>query len=326
MKFVDLSPGRFSKLQERIDRVGGKMTVTIDHRQTSHAFGPAGLFIHSVNTALANGAPRMIATVGITDPVSLALKPTDSLGVLTDPVALSSNIEAMTSPEFVIQEALDMPMMTPASIQLVQSAAGTAPAGLVTLVAHHGPLPQATPRLGPYTEMINGGQVRRRLLQMNRPVLYLHGHIHEDVVEMVRGSGVAPQATSWPVIIIAAPLLSEGFNRIDVEFASDGRVLGLILQRIRVDARVGSIVRVAPERISIGARKTIDSRYRKFFIRVVSAHGVSGEDLVRIGAESDPVISPAEVEEVVSEAVWAGILETSSDDREPFSSREFLFR
>ncbi len=35
-------------------------------------------------------------------------------------------------------------------------------------------------RIAPYTEVVNGGNVRRRLTNCGKPVVYLHGHIHDD--------------------------------------------------------------------------------------------------------------------------------------------------
>lgn len=325
MKFVDLGRERFRVLQTRANAAGSSIIVTDFHRETSHVHETGSVYLHSVNSALANGAPRTIEMLGIVDPLASLIRTIDSSNLLGDAAALSAALEA-SNPGFAIQESLDMPVIPPEILADIQSSVANIASGLVVVIAHHGFLPQATPRFGPYTEMINGGQVRRRLLQLGRPLLYLHGHIHEDSVEVIRGSGVGPNSSDWPVVTISAPLLREGFNRIDIEYARDGRVLGLILQRIRVVMGTGSIVRMPAERISIGARRTIDFRYRKFFVDVMSAYGMSGADLIRLGEQSQTPMTKDEVEDIVTEAVWAGILESASDEREPFETREYLFR
>ena len=67
---------------------------------------------------------------------------------------------------------------------------------LSVIVAHHNLLPQRLPRLAPYTELVNGGALRASLGELGKPVLYLHGHIHEDPIEILRSPGGAPSAAS----------------------------------------------------------------------------------------------------------------------------------
>lgn len=325
MPFVDFGSERFEKLQERLVAAGRPTIVTTSHRYTAPVLASGSLFLHSVNTARGNGAPRLIAEFALEDLVSQLLDPMDSDGILRDAAVLAAKA-AGVGPTVVVQESLDMPLIDPEDLDHVQAQAVTSLAGLLVLTGHHGFLPQSTPRFGPYTEMVNGGQVRRRLTQLGRPVLYLHGHIHEDSLEIVRAGQAGDTGVGWPVISIAAPLLQAGFNRVEVEFARDGRVLGLLIHRLRVDQGAGTVVAGPPQRVAIGARKHIDVKHREFFIEVIQSKGMSGEDLINLGAKPAHDMSADEVEDVVTEAVWSGVLESSSDSRDPFEWREFLFR
>jgi hypothetical protein len=87
---------------------------------------------------------------------------------------------------------------------------------LLILIAHHNLLPQSQPRISPYTELINSGSIRTALLDLHRPVLYLHGHTHEDRVEIIS------RPNSEKIAIISAPTVEHGFNEIEVVFTKSG--------------------------------------------------------------------------------------------------------
>lgn len=102
------------------------------------------------------------------------------------------------------------------------------------VLAHHNLLPQTTPRTSPYGELINGGRARMKLALLSRPVIYLHGHIHSDPLEVIGGGdsrvGVA---TGTKIVSIAAPTLESGFNEVKIEFNSRGYPLGCVIVRWR---------------------------------------------------------------------------------------------
>lgn len=87
---------------------------------------------------------------------------------------------------------------------------------LLVVAAHHNILPQRLPRLAPYTELVNSGAIRATLMDMSRPVLYLHGHIHEDPVEVLQVPG------GEPLVCISAPEASSGFNILELNFSKVG--------------------------------------------------------------------------------------------------------
>lgn len=97
------------------------------------------------------------------------------------------------------------------------------------LIAHHNILPQARVRLDVYTELINSGLVRSRLCDCHKPVVYLHGHIHDDPVEVVT-NGMA----TGTLISISAPEIEKGFNLIEMHFSPSRQPLGCVLTRYRL--------------------------------------------------------------------------------------------
>ena len=98
------------------------------------------------------------------------------------------------------------------------------------VVAHHNLMPQAFTRVAPYTHVLNGGMARTRLSSCERSVLYLHGHIHESPIEVVRQ--YAPGRGQ--LICISAPLLIHGYNLLELSFTDDGLPLGCLVRQFRI--------------------------------------------------------------------------------------------
>jgi hypothetical protein len=113
------------------------------------------------------------------------------------------------------------------------------------ILAHHGLLPQATTRMQIYSELLNSGSVRFSLASHGRPVIYCHGHIHEDPIEIV----THPQQENGRVVMISAPLLKDGFNLINLIFNTEGSSLGCEIFPFRLQN--GQIVKKEAIRISL---------------------------------------------------------------------------
>ncbi len=102
---------------------------------------------------------------------------------------------------------------------------------LPCIVGHHNVLPQATPRVSPFGELLNQGELRSTLLALNRPALYLHGHIHTDPVEIL----TSPSFPKAKLVCVSAPCIWQGVNVIDVFFSRAGEPLGIAIHPLRVD-------------------------------------------------------------------------------------------
>lgn len=125
---------------------------------------------------------------------------------------------------------LDTPALSEDSVtELMQEVYGAPSNVLSVIVAHHNLLPQRLPRLAPYTELVNGGALRASLGELGKPVLYLHGHIHEDPIEILKSPGGSP------VISISAPKLSSGFNIIDLVYSPQTMPIACHVTPLRFD-------------------------------------------------------------------------------------------
>ena len=90
------------------------------------------------------------------------------------------------------------------------------------VVTHHNILPPATPRVALYTEPLNGGLVRKQLTSCHKSVLYCHGHVHNDPIEIV----IDQKRNASQLICLSAPKLIDGFNVIIIEYSKPGIPLG----------------------------------------------------------------------------------------------------
>nr|WP_066564807.1 metallophosphoesterase [Sphingobium sp. TKS] len=111
----------------------------------------------------------------------------------------------------------DTPAFSDNSIAHLVETAGKMPREeQLVVVAHHNLLPQRMTRLAPYTELVNSGAVRASLMEAGRPILYLHGHIHTDPVEVLSVPG------GDALVCISAPAAEDGFNIIEGSVAKIG--------------------------------------------------------------------------------------------------------
>lgn len=108
---------------------------------------------------------------------------------------------------------------------------------LPIVIAHHNVLPQLEPRLAPYSELVNAGQLRRLMTDLDRPIVYLHGHIHDDPVEIIS----IPNKKKSKLISISAPSLVQGFNEISVYLARNGTPCGLRITPFRYRGAAGVV-------------------------------------------------------------------------------------
>ncbi|MDU0362488.1 metallophosphoesterase [Rhizobium sp. 25PS6] len=106
------------------------------------------------------------------------------------------------------------------------------------IVGHHNLLPQKTPRISPYAEMLNAGFVRTQILSANKPILYLHGHIHQDPIEVVSD----PRKPGSQLISISAPEIGSGFNEIILFITDQDDLIGVRVIPYRTRPGDGTLV------------------------------------------------------------------------------------
>lgn len=141
-------------------------------------------------------------------------------------VAILENYEAEHGPTLGFDlsgERLDTPAFKAADIDAFMTHTHhLGPEWANVLVTHHALLPQALVRIALYTELLNGGLFRTRMLTAPTPVVYLHGHIHADPIEVIRSPSHPGQ-----IVSVSAPKLASGFNLIEFMYSESGVLLGL---------------------------------------------------------------------------------------------------
>lgn len=190
---------------------------------------------------------------------------------------------------------LDTPAFSGESIQrFVDDQANRPGASVLVACAHHNILPQRTTRLAPYTELVNSGAFRSALLELARPVIYLHGHIHEDPVEIVT------TPSGGPLVCISAPEAARGFNIIELVFTHTGLPLVCNLRPWRLED--SGVFRERPRQtipIAAGRRKPTDAVHQSIYRDVVSARDRYWSGLVETAADAGAAVPEDAAEEAL---------------------------
>lgn len=137
---------------------------------------------------------------------------------------------------------------------------------LPVLVSHHNLLPQALPRIKMYGELLNAGRVRTTIEGLNRTVLYLHGHIHDDPVEILHH----PKFKQSKLIAISAPAFRRGFNIIDFYENDYNQIYAVEVSAFRVTESGGSLEAFTTP-ISLLEPRDIIKRLPKDDLRVLNS-------------------------------------------------------
>lgn len=147
----------------------------------------------------------------------------------------------------LIGEQLDTPAILEEHLATVEhTIQSLAQAGVAIVLGHHALLPQARVRIDLYTELVNGGRFRNALATLGANVLYVHGHLHEDPVEIISH----PTIQKGRLIVVSAPLFQDGFNVIEIFFEDGGQPIGCKIHPYRMQP-FGSVRRVPAIRIPL---------------------------------------------------------------------------
>lgn len=208
-----------------------------------------------------------------------------------------------------LYEQIDTPAIDEHTMSLLTTSLSHLGESIMPVIcAHHNLLPQAMPRIAPYSELINGGAVRTSLLNLNRPLIYLHGHLHTSPIEVVR----VPDRASSAIISISAPLFRDGYNVIEIAFNQEAVPLGCRVVFHRLD---GSQCRIAGSHI-IPAWTAAEG------LRLATGRA---REVMRV-LEPDTVVSrgdllaqlnwpPVELDDALAELRWLGIIDIPNHER-----------
>ncbi|WP_278247964.1 metallophosphoesterase family protein [Limimaricola soesokkakensis] len=222
--------GKFSKLANEAQSVDW-VTIPIDE-VVRHRIGGTENGIDAIlcNSSVGSWSPHML-------PQGLAEK-FETTELELPPIAASAsedyavgeaNVEgeAESRSEQLFQQ-LDTPYFSRRTLETLADSFSDSESTSCILIAHHNILPQRTPRILAYGEMLNAGHVRQFLMESERNIVYLHGHIHEDPIEVI--SSPAPGSSGFAkatIVSISAPKIEDGFNEVTV-FLTDANEIYLV--------------------------------------------------------------------------------------------------
>lgn len=208
-----------------------------------------------------------------------------------------------------VYESIDTPAIEAETLDLLRLGILELPeTSLPVIAAHHNLLPQTTPRIAPYSELLNAGSVRAALLALRRPVVFLHGHLHDDPVEIVR----TPAHPHGAIISVSAPLLRDGFNVVEIAFGATGVPLGCQIAPFRMVG--GHVVRQDAQMIPLWTSSEgmglATPRARDLMKHLEPCVVFFQADLVRrLGWAAD------EVDDALIELRWLGLLQIRNPER-----------
>jgi len=270
---------KFKPLAVAMEAAGARNYPTLASVAFQINKGTAVAAVHLLNSCWGCGEPENI-------PVEFR----DAIKTAIDDVIKADAKAAAT----YYDRQLDTPAFDADTIAEVGTAVAEGPpTTMPILVAHHNLLPQRTPRLAPYTELVNSGALRAALVESGRPCLYLHGHIHEDPVEVVTVSQ-AP-----PLVIVSAPEAAAGFNIIEIVFTLSGLPLACDINPYRFEAGVMKKLPTISVPLIGARRRSNDRRLAKLYAKILDEGESYWSDVMRYARVIDADISEEEVVEIL---------------------------
>ncbi|MGA8026639.1 MAG: metallophosphoesterase [Bryobacteraceae bacterium] len=296
---------KFKSFQLAWERVGLPV-LTVDGVRISDIASPTAgqVRILSMNSSIGCGEKRYLPPE-IADELEAILKKFAASAPPKDAFAL-------------IGETLDTPAFQQKDIDDACSGIANGGAGIMPIVlSHHNLLPQALPRIALYAELLNAGIARSRLLGLRRTLLYCHGHIHDDPIEILADAS----APGTHVICVSAPTLSRGFNSIAVEFGRKGFPLGCIITRYRFNTRDGSVenesIRIPLHTPNFDSIRRLGNDHVLQIIESLAEEEIRFKDLQNNLKRDRGRLQTATLAESLLEAEWLGCIALRNQEYEP---------
>lgn len=201
-------------------------------------------------------------------------------------------------------DQLDTPYVAAVAIQRLGEIIETIPRkDAIVIIGHHNILPQEQPRLASYAELLNAGYLRRFLLSLGRPVIYLHGHTHHYLFEEV--SCTIPNAK---LVCIASPQIGDGFNEISIYFDEQRCVLGMRLLPWRISQDRGKFSAETQNQIAVSLQDGTSQHPTKsaglVFSSLVAGQRYSLRDIETILSSNTNAPQPIHLDEIVLELLF----------------------
>lgn len=241
--------------------------------------------------------------------------------IRTELEALLKGYSSTASPKAafaLLGETLDTPAFLHDDVEGVcREIRGLNATALPVVVAHHNILPQPLLRVELYTELLNAGVIRSRLSRLQRPLLYCHGHIHDDPLEIVH----EPQYAGSRIVCVSAPELVQGFNLLQVEFGSKGFPLGCRVFTFRLDHHNGE-VRPLETRVPLclpdqrGIGRLANERVPRL-LSILPNSDMRLGDLHERVLQQGVALTMDQLADLLAEAEWLGAVQITNREESP---------
>jgi hypothetical protein len=221
--------GKFAPLQDAFKHVGWRPPPVQTYVRYNIPGKHSKLPLVLMNSSIGSWS-KALFPAGLRDTLFGSNEDADPI-ILSDSKPFGDGLPAASPKNILTQvyEQIDTPYFRAVDLDEIAQDIGRNQETTV-VVSHHNILPQYLPRISYFGEVLNAGYARRVFLNAKANILYLHGHIHDDPVEIVRlASDRGPQ-----IISIAAPEVWKGFNKITL-FYENHRPFLIRLTRYRVD-------------------------------------------------------------------------------------------
>lgn len=270
-------------------------------RRTTHVESGRQLSVFSLNSCIGCGEWQVLPAPIRTE-----------LGKLLDQMHSSASDGAFD----LVGEQLDTPMFLASDVEELQIAISDAPQHASSIIlSHHNLLPQAMTRVDLYTEMINSGAMRTMITRHNRPIVYCHGHIHTDPIEVIsdgrfRGS---------QLIAVSAPLITQGFNLLTFHYDRNNHPVGLTVDFYRLQENASVVldetVRIPLRTDGIDRIPDVDIVW---LLQILDLKPQRFSDLQkRFNEKRDKSANANTMQSILLEAEWASLIEIRNRGESP---------
>ena len=165
-----------------------------------------------------------------------------------------------------------------------------------------------------YTELLNSGSMRECLLSLEKPVLYLHGHIHDNPIEIIQ----SPRFNNAKIISISAPLLIPsklykdnkfGYNRIKVIFSQGNVPIGCEI--IQHEFSNGSHIKQESKIRFWSPPRTLAlaSKDSKYLLGLIEGEQYLSNLLSKANENREQAYLEEDLVESIEELCWLGLVE-----------------
>ncbi len=202
--------------------------------------------------------------------------------------------EAADAKKLYYDRQLDTPAFAEDTISTVVNDLSKMGSRVAVLVAHHNLLPQRMTRLAPYTELVNSGALRSSLLEIKGATIYLHGHIHDEPIEVISQPG------GGRVVVVSAPEALSGFNYLEILYTKSQTPLCARVTPYRFDK--SGVLRTQPA-ISCdllgGRRRSSNEKLATFYGQLMQKRECYWSEVVTLAKKIDPSCDEEEITEML---------------------------